>query len=41
MKHTLSWTDAATGKTKLDYRPVNLKPLDAEMPHVAPVKRVY
>ena len=38
MKHTLGWTDATTGKTRLDYRPVHDQPLDDEMHHVVPVK---
>lgn len=40
-KHTLSWVDCDTGRVTLDYRPVNDQPLDSEMQHVPPVKRVY
>jgi len=41
IKHTLSWMDMETGKIKIDYRPVHEKPLDDEMPYIAPVKRTY
>jgi succinate dehydrogenase (ubiquinone) flavoprotein subunit len=41
MKHTLGWTDAEKGTTRLDYRPVHEQPLDEDMPHVPPVARVY
>lgn len=41
MKHTLSWVDCNTGRVDLDYRPVHDQPLNDEMHHVAPVKRVY
>ncbi|KAI8852191.1 succinate dehydrogenase [Chytridium lagenaria] len=42
MKHTLSWHDDATLKTKLEYRPVISTTLDeAECKHVPPVARVY
>merc|ERR1712070_1129805 len=44
MKHTLSWvsgTEIETGEVKLGYRAVNDQPLDDEMHHVPPVKRVY
>uniref|UniRef100_A0A6B2L0M3 Succinate dehydrogenase [ubiquinone] flavoprotein subunit, mitochondrial n=1 Tax=Arcella intermedia TaxID=1963864 RepID=A0A6B2L0M3_9EUKA len=39
-KHTLSWLDSK-GKVTIDYRPVHDQPLDKEMMHVPPVKRVY
>jgi succinate dehydrogenase (ubiquinone) flavoprotein subunit len=39
-KHTLSWLDEK-GKVTIDYRPVHDQPLDKEMFHVPPVKRVY
>jgi len=39
-KHTLSWLDNK-GKVTIDYRPVHDQPLDKEMIHVPPVKRVY
>ena len=41
MKHTLAWLDQDTGKAKIVFRPVIDQPLDDEMPHVPPVKRVY
>jgi len=44
LKHTLSWvsgTEIETGEVTLGYRGVNLQPMDDEMHHVPPVKRVY
>ncbi|KAJ3191881.1 succinate dehydrogenase flavoprotein subunit [Irineochytrium annulatum] len=42
MKHTLSWHDDATLKTKLEYRPVISETLDEnECKSVPPVARVY
>merc|ERR1712048_683072 len=44
MKHTLSWvtgTEIETGEVVLGYRAVIEQPLDDEMHHVPPVKRVY
>lgn len=44
MRHTLSWLDARhveDAKVVLKYRPVNDQPLDDEMHHVPPAKRVY
>lgn len=42
MKHTLSWWDPVTKKTKIEYRPVNSKTLDEnECKSVPPFKRVY
>jgi succinate dehydrogenase / fumarate reductase flavoprotein subunit len=41
MKHTLGWTDAEKGTTRLDYRPVHEQPLDEDMKYVPPVARVY
>jgi len=44
MKHTLSWvtgTEIETGEVKLGYRAVIDQPLDDQMHHVPPVKRVY
>merc|ERR1719171_717511 len=44
MKHTLSFLDARyveDANVVLDYRPVIDKPLDDEMHHVPPAKRVY
>jgi succinate dehydrogenase / fumarate reductase flavoprotein subunit len=41
MKHTLSWFDRASGKVKLDYRPVHTYTLTNEVQYIEPVKRVY
>jgi len=44
MKHTLSFLDkrfVEDATVVLDYRPVNDQPLDDEMHHVPPAKRVY
>ena len=44
MKHTLSYQtarDIEKADVRLDYRAVIDQPLDAEMPHVPAVKRVY
>lgn len=42
MKHTLTYWDEATGKVKLDYRPVHAFTLDAdEVAAFPPQKRVY
>merc|ERR1711865_173873 len=44
MKHTLSWvtgTEIEKGEVILGYRPVNDQPMDDEMHHVPPAKRVY
>jgi succinate dehydrogenase (ubiquinone) flavoprotein subunit len=43
MKHTLGWFDWSKkgDKTRIDYRPVHMKPLDAEMEFVPPKPRVY
>jgi succinate dehydrogenase (ubiquinone) flavoprotein subunit len=44
MKHTLTFLDSTyveDAKVVLDYRPVIDKPLDDEMHHVPPAKRVY
>lgn len=41
MKHTLAYLDCETGKVTLDERPVQSQPLDSEMEHVPPKKRVY
>ncbi len=39
-KHTLGFVDAK-GKVSVSYRPVHDQPLDAEMKHIPPAKRVY
>merc|ERR1711988_1151721 len=44
MKHTLSWQSdrlIENAKFSITYRPVIDKPLDDEMHHVPPAKRVY
>jgi len=44
MKHTLTWVDARKiedGKVVLKYRAVIDQPLDDQMHHVPPAKRVY
>merc|ERR1712127_668287 len=44
MKHTVTWvsgTEIEHGEVRLDYRPVIDQPLDDEMHHVPPAKRVY
>jgi len=44
MKHTVSWvsgTEIETGEVTLGYRPVCDQPMDDEMHHVPPAKRVY
>lgn len=41
MKHTVGWIDLEKKETKIDYRPVHMQPLDAEMDHIPPKARVY
>ena len=41
MKHTLSWLDPATGRAKLDYRPVHSYTLTDEIAYIPPKARVY
>jgi succinate dehydrogenase / fumarate reductase, flavoprotein subunit len=41
MKHTLSWFDDKTGKTRLDDRPVHTYTLTNEVQYIEPKKRVY
>ncbi|MFO1187353.1 MAG: succinate dehydrogenase flavoprotein subunit [Alphaproteobacteria bacterium] len=41
MKHTLSWFDDATGKVRLDYRPVHAFTLSNDVAYIEPKKRVY
>jgi len=44
MKHSLTWLDARDvedANVVLKYRPVITEPLDDEMHHVPPMKRVY
>ena len=41
MKHTLAWLDAATGKVKIDYRPVHDYTMTNDVAYIPPKKRVY
>ncbi|HSV04279.1 MAG TPA: succinate dehydrogenase/fumarate reductase flavoprotein subunit, partial [Phenylobacterium sp.] len=41
MKHTLAWFDDATGKVKLDDRPVHSFTLTNDIAYIAPKARVY
>ena len=41
MKHTLAWLDAATGRVKIDYRPVHDYTMTNEVSYIPPKKRVY
>jgi succinate dehydrogenase / fumarate reductase flavoprotein subunit len=41
MKHTLTWLDDATGKVKIDYRPVHDYTLTNEIAPIPPKARVY
>lgn len=41
MKHTVTWIDTKTGKTKIDYRPVKMTTLTDEVEAIPPKKRVY
>ena len=41
MKHTLSWLDTATGKVKLDYRPVHTYTMSNDVAYIPPKARVY
>jgi succinate dehydrogenase / fumarate reductase flavoprotein subunit len=41
MKHTLAWFDYASGKAKIDYRPVHAYTLTKEVDYIAPKKRTY
>jgi succinate dehydrogenase / fumarate reductase flavoprotein subunit len=40
MKHTLAWLDA-TGKVRIDYRPVHTNTMTNEVEYIPPKKRVY
>jgi succinate dehydrogenase / fumarate reductase flavoprotein subunit len=40
LKHSLCWVDAS-GKVRIDYRPVHLEPLTDEVAAVPPVARTY
>jgi succinate dehydrogenase / fumarate reductase flavoprotein subunit len=41
MKHTLSWFDDASGKVKIDYRPVHNYTMTNEISYIPPKARVY
>jgi succinate dehydrogenase / fumarate reductase flavoprotein subunit len=41
MKHTLTWFDDATGKVKIDYRPVHDYTMTSDIAPIPPKARVY
>jgi succinate dehydrogenase / fumarate reductase flavoprotein subunit len=41
LKHTVVWVDENTGKTRIDYRPVNLQPMSNDVQSFPPKARVY
>jgi len=41
LKHTVVWVDPDTGKTRIDYRPVNLQPMSNDVQSFPPKARVY
>jgi succinate dehydrogenase / fumarate reductase, flavoprotein subunit len=41
LKHTAVWVDTETGKTRIDYRPVNLQPMSNDVQSFPPKARVY
>ncbi|HKV15149.1 MAG TPA: succinate dehydrogenase/fumarate reductase flavoprotein subunit, partial [Reyranella sp.] len=41
LKHTAVWVDPETGKTRIDYRPVNLQPMSNDVQSFPPKARVY
>jgi succinate dehydrogenase / fumarate reductase flavoprotein subunit len=41
MKHTLAWFDDATGKVKIDYRPVHSFTMTNDIAYIPPKARVY
>jgi succinate dehydrogenase / fumarate reductase flavoprotein subunit len=41
MKHTLTWFDDASGKVKIDYRPVHSYTLTNDIAYIPPKARVY
>jgi succinate dehydrogenase / fumarate reductase flavoprotein subunit len=41
LKHTVIWVDETTGKTRVDYRPVNLQPMTNDVQSFPPKARVY
>ncbi len=41
MKHTLAWLDPATGKVRIEYRPVHAQPMSNDIASIPPKPRVY
>jgi succinate dehydrogenase / fumarate reductase flavoprotein subunit len=41
MKHTLAWLDRATGKVRIEYRPVHAQPMSNDIASIPPKARVY
>jgi succinate dehydrogenase / fumarate reductase flavoprotein subunit len=41
MKHTLAWLDPATGKVRIEYRPVHAQPMSNDIASIPPKARVY
>jgi succinate dehydrogenase / fumarate reductase flavoprotein subunit len=41
MKHTLTWLDPATGKVRIEYRPVHSQPMSNDIASIPPKARVY
>ncbi|MDO8295445.1 MAG: succinate dehydrogenase flavoprotein subunit [Caulobacter sp.] len=41
MKHTLAWFNDATGKVKIDYRPVHSYTMSSDIAYIEPKARVY
>ena len=41
MKHTLAWFDDATGKVRIDYRPVHAYTMTNDIAYIPPKARVY
>jgi succinate dehydrogenase / fumarate reductase flavoprotein subunit len=41
MKHTLAWFDDASGKVKIDYRPVHSYTMSKDIDYIPPKARVY
>jgi succinate dehydrogenase / fumarate reductase, flavoprotein subunit len=41
MKHTLAWFDDATGKVRIDYRPVHAYTMSNDVAYIEPKARVY
>ena len=41
MKHTLAWFDDASGKVKIDYRPVHSYTMSNDIAYIEPKARVY